>query len=82
MGSNKALHCFVLQRKLIYSIKNIVIRRQNIFTYLKVKTLSLIKRTLAKDRTLSILEKRSSSYHKEVQRITTENVLENVFFRM
>ena len=38
IGSNTAFHCFVLQRKLIYSIKY-------------------------------VLEKRSSSYHKEVQRI-------------
>ena len=36
IGSNTALHCFVLQRKLIYSIKYVVyvIRRQNVFMYL------------------------------------------------
>ena len=30
IGSNTAFHCFVLQRKLIYSIKYVV-RRQNVF---------------------------------------------------
>ena len=36
IGSNTALHCCVLQRKLIYSIKYVVyeIRRQNVFMYL------------------------------------------------
>ena len=36
IGSNTAFHCFVLQRKLIYSIKDVVydIRRQNVFMYL------------------------------------------------
>ena len=36
IGSNTALHCFVLQRKSIYSIKYVVydIRRQNVFMYL------------------------------------------------
>ena len=36
IGSNTAFLCFVLQRKLIYSIKDVVyeIRRQNVFMYL------------------------------------------------
>ena len=38
IGSNTAFNCFVLQSKLIYSIKYVVY---------KAKTLSLIKRTLA-----------------------------------
>ena len=49
IGSNAAFHCFVLQRKLIYSIKYVVYE---------------IRRS-----TVTVLEKRSSSYHKEVQRI-------------
>ena len=36
IGLNTALHCFVLQRKLIYSIEYVVydIRRLNVFMYL------------------------------------------------
>ena len=36
IGSNTAFHCFVLLRKLIYSIKFVVydIRRENVFMYL------------------------------------------------
>ena len=36
IGSNTAFHCFVLQWKLIYSIKYVVdeIRRQNVYMYL------------------------------------------------
>ena len=36
IGSNTTFHCFVLQRKLIYSIKYVVdeIRRQNVYMYL------------------------------------------------
>ena len=36
IGSSTAFHCFVLQRKLIHSIKDVVyeIRRQSVFMYL------------------------------------------------
>ena len=39
IGSNTAFHCFVLQRKLIYSIKYVVyeIKRQNLFIIYKLK---------------------------------------------
>ena len=42
IGSNRPFHCFVLQRKLIYTLKYVVyeIRRQNVFMYLLAKTLS------------------------------------------
>ena len=41
IGSNTALHCFVLQRKLSYSIKYVVYEKKetNIFMYLQAKIL-------------------------------------------
>ena len=66
IGSNTAFHCFVLQRKLIYSIKYVVyeIRRQNVFIYI------LNKKNIC-DRTLSPYWKNDLPpvYHKDVQGI-------------
>ena len=51
--------------------------------YLQVKILSLIKRTLAKDRTLSPYWKNNfPPITKRFKGSDTDNVLENVLFRM
>ena len=49
IGSNTAFHCFVLQRKLIYSIKYAVyeIRRQNVFMYIIGENTILNKKKFA-----------------------------------
>ena len=74
IGSNTALHCFVLQRKLSYYI-NVVyeIRRQ------QAKILYLTKRILAKDRMLSPYWKINlPPTTKRFNRSHTDNILENV----
>ena len=66
IGSNTAFHCFVLWRKLIYSIKYVVydIKRQVFIgesTILNKKNICCL--------TVTVLEKLSSSYRKEFQMI-------------
>ena len=74
-GQIQHSHCFVLQRKLNYSIKYVVheIRRQFakcIHVFIRKNTI-LNKKNIGKgSHTVTILEKRSSSCHKEVRRIT------------
>ena len=68
IGSNTAFYCFVLQRKLIYSIKHVVyeIRRQNVFMYSEN---TILNKNIICDRTLSPYLKKKIPPHKEVQRI-------------
>ena len=68
IGSNTALHCFVLQRKLIYSIKYVVyeIRRHN---FISENTILNKKNIAEGSHSVTVLEKLSFSYNKEVQTI-------------
>ena len=83
IGSNTALHCFVLQKKLSYSIKYVVyeIRRQNRFMYVFTSENTILnnKNIGEGSHTITVLGEKISFHHKEVQGLHTDNVLENFF---